>query len=172
MNDRAWRNEEFVTPALDFETLAGMVRGCAFHEWLGVELVSLDQTGIVIRMHEESALNSETKKEAVPAVVDLLSDATALSLASAPARFAAAIPPPTSVRNFRLDHLPTSDFGFASTDTPSDDFIANRASQLGFEHPSRKEEMEHSMAQRSGLTLNRPRNADGGLVTEMETNCI
>jgi uncharacterized protein (TIGR00369 family) len=50
MNDRAWRNEEFVTPALDFETLAGMVRGCAFHEWLGVELVSLDQTGIVIRM--------------------------------------------------------------------------------------------------------------------------
>ena len=50
MNDRAWRTEEFVTPALDFETLAGMVRGCAFHEWLGVELVSLDQTGIVIRM--------------------------------------------------------------------------------------------------------------------------
>src|SRR5580698_4204088 len=56
--------------------------------------------------------------EAVPAVGDVLSDATALSLASAPARFAAAIPPPTSVRNFRLDHLPTSDFGFASTGTP------------------------------------------------------
>jgi uncharacterized protein (TIGR00369 family) len=50
MNDTAWRNEEAVAPALDFETLAGMVRGCPFHEWLGVELVSLDQTGVVIRM--------------------------------------------------------------------------------------------------------------------------
>jgi uncharacterized protein (TIGR00369 family) len=27
-----------------------MVRGCPFHEWLGVEVVSLDQTGVVIRM--------------------------------------------------------------------------------------------------------------------------
>jgi uncharacterized protein (TIGR00369 family) len=50
MNDRSWRKEEAVAPALDFETLAAMVRGCPFHEWLGVELISLDETGIVIRM--------------------------------------------------------------------------------------------------------------------------
>jgi uncharacterized protein (TIGR00369 family) len=50
MNDRAWRNGDSVAPALDFEALAAMVRGCPFHEWLGVELVSLDETGIAIRM--------------------------------------------------------------------------------------------------------------------------
>lgn len=50
MNDRAWRNGDGAAPALDFDTLAAMVRGCAFHVWLGVELVSLDETGIAIRM--------------------------------------------------------------------------------------------------------------------------
>jgi uncharacterized protein (TIGR00369 family) len=50
MNDRAWRNGEGAAPALDFETLAAMVENCAFHQWLGVKLVSLDDTGIVIRM--------------------------------------------------------------------------------------------------------------------------
>jgi uncharacterized protein (TIGR00369 family) len=50
MNDRAWRNGEGRAPAIDFETLATMVRGCPFHEWLGVELVGLDETGIAIRM--------------------------------------------------------------------------------------------------------------------------
>jgi uncharacterized protein (TIGR00369 family) len=50
MNERAWRNGESTDPTLDFETLAAMVKGCPFHEWLGVELVSLDATGIAIRM--------------------------------------------------------------------------------------------------------------------------
>jgi uncharacterized protein (TIGR00369 family) len=50
MNDRAWRNGESTAPTLDFETLAAMVKCCPFHEWLGVELVSLDATGIAIRM--------------------------------------------------------------------------------------------------------------------------
>jgi uncharacterized protein (TIGR00369 family) len=50
MNDSAWWNGDGSAPALDFETLAAMVRGCPFHEWLGVELVSLDETGIAIRM--------------------------------------------------------------------------------------------------------------------------
>jgi uncharacterized protein (TIGR00369 family) len=35
---------------LDFDTLAAMVRDCPFHAWLGVELISLDATGIAIRM--------------------------------------------------------------------------------------------------------------------------
>jgi uncharacterized protein (TIGR00369 family) len=50
MNDRAWRDTEGAAPALDFETLAVMVENCAFHQWLGVKLVSLDETGIVSRM--------------------------------------------------------------------------------------------------------------------------
>jgi uncharacterized protein (TIGR00369 family) len=50
MNERAWRNGESTDPTLDFETLAAMVKGCPFHEWLGVELVRLDATGIAIRM--------------------------------------------------------------------------------------------------------------------------
>jgi uncharacterized protein (TIGR00369 family) len=50
MNDTAWRNGDGAAPALDFETLAAKVRNCPFHIWLGVELVSLDETGIVIRM--------------------------------------------------------------------------------------------------------------------------
>lgn len=50
MNDRAWRNGDGAAPALNFETLAAMVRDCPFHAWLGVELVSLDETGIAIRM--------------------------------------------------------------------------------------------------------------------------
>ncbi len=50
MKDSAWRNGESTAPKLDFETLAAMVKDCPFHEWLGVELVSLDATGIAIRM--------------------------------------------------------------------------------------------------------------------------
>jgi uncharacterized protein (TIGR00369 family) len=50
MKDSAWRNRENTAPKLDFETLAAMVKDCPFHEWLGVELVSLDATGIAIRM--------------------------------------------------------------------------------------------------------------------------
>jgi uncharacterized protein (TIGR00369 family) len=50
MTDKAWRNGEGAAPALDFETLAAMVKDCPFHEWLGVELVSLDATEVVIRM--------------------------------------------------------------------------------------------------------------------------
>jgi uncharacterized protein (TIGR00369 family) len=50
MKDSAWRNGENTAPKLDFETLATMVKDCPFHEWLGVELVSLDATGIAIRM--------------------------------------------------------------------------------------------------------------------------
>jgi uncharacterized protein (TIGR00369 family) len=50
MNDRAWRNGDGAAPALDFKTLAAMVENCAFHVWLGVKLVSLDETGIAIRM--------------------------------------------------------------------------------------------------------------------------
>jgi len=50
MKDQAWRDTERVAPALDFETLAVMVENCAFHLWLGVKLISLDETGIVIRM--------------------------------------------------------------------------------------------------------------------------
>jgi uncharacterized protein (TIGR00369 family) len=50
MNDRAWRNGEGAAPALDFATLAAMVKDCPFHQWLGVELISLDETGIAIRM--------------------------------------------------------------------------------------------------------------------------
>jgi uncharacterized protein (TIGR00369 family) len=50
MNETAWRNGESTDPTLDFETLAAMVKGCPFHEWLGVELVSMDATGIAIRM--------------------------------------------------------------------------------------------------------------------------
>jgi uncharacterized protein (TIGR00369 family) len=50
MKDSAWRNGENTAPKLDFETLAAMVKDCPFHEWLGVELVSLDATGIAIRM--------------------------------------------------------------------------------------------------------------------------
>jgi uncharacterized protein (TIGR00369 family) len=46
----AWRNEEGPAPALDFATLAAMVKDCPFHQWLGVELVSLDARGISIRM--------------------------------------------------------------------------------------------------------------------------
>ena len=49
MNDRAWRNGEGAAPALDFATLAAMVKDCPFHQWLGVELISLDETGIAIR---------------------------------------------------------------------------------------------------------------------------
>jgi len=49
-NDRAWRDGEGAVPALDFDTLAAMVRDCPFHAWLGVELISLDATGIAIRM--------------------------------------------------------------------------------------------------------------------------
>ena len=49
-NDRAWRDGEDAAPALDFDTLAAMVRDCPFHAWLGVELISLDATGIAIRM--------------------------------------------------------------------------------------------------------------------------
>src|ERR1700723_3230647 len=55
--------------------------------------------------------------KAAPAVVaPALSDPAARSLASAPARFAAAMPPPTSVRNFRLDHFSIFDSGFGSID--------------------------------------------------------
>jgi uncharacterized protein (TIGR00369 family) len=50
MKDNAWRNAESTAPKLDFKTLAAMVKDCPFHEWLGVELVSLDATGIAIRM--------------------------------------------------------------------------------------------------------------------------
>jgi uncharacterized protein (TIGR00369 family) len=50
MKDSVWRNRENTAPKLDFETLAAMVKDCPFHEWLGVELVSLDATGIAIRM--------------------------------------------------------------------------------------------------------------------------
>ena len=49
MNDRAWRNGQGAVPALDFATLAAMVKNCPFHQWLGVELISLDETGIAIR---------------------------------------------------------------------------------------------------------------------------
>ncbi len=49
MNDPAWRNGEGAAPALDFATLAAMVKDCPFHQWLGVELISLDETGIAIR---------------------------------------------------------------------------------------------------------------------------
>ena len=49
MNDRAWRNGGGAAPALDFATLAAMVKDCPFHRWLGVELISLDETGIAIR---------------------------------------------------------------------------------------------------------------------------
>ena len=49
MNDRAWRNGDGAAPALDFATLAAMVKDCPFHQWLGVELISLDETGIAIR---------------------------------------------------------------------------------------------------------------------------
>jgi uncharacterized protein (TIGR00369 family) len=49
MNDRAWRNGGAAAPALDFATLAAMVKDCPFHQWLGVELISLDETGIAIR---------------------------------------------------------------------------------------------------------------------------
>src|SRR5580704_6186579 len=61
--------------------------------------------------------------EAAPAVAAALSAPTARSLVSAPARFAAAIPPPTSVRNFRLVHFPIFDSGVASIETLPQLFI-------------------------------------------------
>ena len=79
MNDTAWRNEEAVAPALDFATLAGMVRGCPFHEWLGVELVSLDATGIVIRMPWRAEFVSDLDRGyahggALASLIDLAAD--------------------------------------------------------------------------------------------------
>jgi uncharacterized protein (TIGR00369 family) len=59
MNDRAWRNGEGAAPALDFDTLAAMVGNCAFHQWLGVKLVRLDDTGIVIRMPWRAEFTSD-----------------------------------------------------------------------------------------------------------------
>jgi uncharacterized protein (TIGR00369 family) len=37
-------------PALDFEALAAMVGNCAFHQWLGVRLKTLDDAGVAIEM--------------------------------------------------------------------------------------------------------------------------
>jgi uncharacterized protein (TIGR00369 family) len=51
MIDTAWRSPLDVgAPVLDFATLAAMVRDCPFHVWLGVELLALDETGVVITM--------------------------------------------------------------------------------------------------------------------------
>lgn len=37
-------------PMLDFDTLAAMVKNCAFHRWLGVRLKELDAEGVAIEM--------------------------------------------------------------------------------------------------------------------------
>lgn len=50
MTRAAWRNARGAAPALDFGSLAAMVENCAFHRWLGVKLVSLDETGVAILM--------------------------------------------------------------------------------------------------------------------------
>jgi uncharacterized protein (TIGR00369 family) len=50
MSEAAWRNNPGAAPALDFAALAEMVENCAFHQWLGVKLMSMDETGVVILM--------------------------------------------------------------------------------------------------------------------------
>jgi uncharacterized protein (TIGR00369 family) len=79
MNERAWRNGESTDPTLDFETLAAMVKGCPFHEWLGVELVSLDATGIAIRMPWRAEFVSDPERGYVhggvlASLIDLAAD--------------------------------------------------------------------------------------------------
>jgi len=79
MKDSAWRNAENTAPKLDFETLAAMVKDCPFHEWLGVELVSLDATGIAIRMPWRAEFVSDpdrgyTHGGVVASLIDLAAD--------------------------------------------------------------------------------------------------
>ena len=79
MKDSAWRNGEGTAPKLDFETLAAMVKDCPFHEWLGVELVSLDATGIAIRMPWRAEFVSDpdrgyTHGGVVASLIDLAAD--------------------------------------------------------------------------------------------------
>jgi uncharacterized protein (TIGR00369 family) len=79
MKDSAWRNGENTAPKLDFETLAAMVKDCPFHEWLGVELVSLDATGIAIRMPWRAEFVSDpdrgyTHGGVVASLIDLAAD--------------------------------------------------------------------------------------------------
>ena len=79
MKDSAWRNGESTAPKLDFETLAAMVKDCPFHEWLGVELVSLDATGIAIRMPWRAEFVSDpdrgyTHGGVVASLIDLAAD--------------------------------------------------------------------------------------------------
>jgi acyl-coenzyme A thioesterase PaaI-like protein len=79
MSDTARRNEGSEAPTLDFATLAGMVKSCPFHEWLGVELLSLDQTGVIIRMPWRAEVISEPDRGyahggVLASLIDLVAD--------------------------------------------------------------------------------------------------
>ena len=50
MTAPAWTSPRGHAPALDFAALAAMVENCAFHKWLGVQLKTLDDTGVAIAM--------------------------------------------------------------------------------------------------------------------------
>ena len=45
--------------AVDFDTLAAMVEGCAFHLWLGVRLTSLNADGIEIELPWREEFSSD-----------------------------------------------------------------------------------------------------------------
>jgi uncharacterized protein (TIGR00369 family) len=46
-------------PAVDFETLAAMVEGCAFHRWLGVRLKALGADGVAIELPWREEFSSD-----------------------------------------------------------------------------------------------------------------
>ena len=50
MTAPVWTSPRGHAPALDFAALAAMVENCAFHKWLGVQLKTLDDTGVAIAM--------------------------------------------------------------------------------------------------------------------------
>jgi uncharacterized protein (TIGR00369 family) len=45
--------------AIDFDTLAAMVEGCAFHRWLGVRLKALDGDGLEIELPWREEFSSD-----------------------------------------------------------------------------------------------------------------
>jgi uncharacterized protein (TIGR00369 family) len=47
------------TLAVDFDTLAEMVEGCAFHRWLGVRLKALDAEGVEIELPWREEFSSD-----------------------------------------------------------------------------------------------------------------
>ena len=59
MTAPAWTSPRGHAPALDFEALAAMVENCAFHKWLGVELKTLDETGVAIAMPWRAEFESD-----------------------------------------------------------------------------------------------------------------